>query len=74
MTESSSPSSKQLKLGTFLDRVRAHVDKWGREAGRVDVDYEDMRALIACADELRKHNPHHRALKWLDSGEVIIHD
>ncbi len=60
-----------MKTGTFLDRVKHRADKW-RASGSTAVDYEDVKALIACADALRKHEPDNRALKWLDSGTVII--
>lgn len=61
-----------MKTGTFLERVKHNVEKWGRSAGRVEIQYEDARALISAAEALRKHEPDHRALKWLDAGQVII--
>lgn len=60
-----------METGTFLDRVKHRVDKW-RASGSTAIDYEDAKALISCAEALRKYEPNHRALKWLDSGTVII--
>lgn len=72
MNEQPGPRSADPKVGTFLDRVKRNTDKWGRESGRVTIAYEDARALIRCAEELRKHDPRHIALKWLDSPGAIL--
>jgi len=62
----------KLRMGTFLDRVKQDTEKWGRQAGRVDIQYEDIRCLIACAEALRKHEPAHKALRYLDSQGAIL--
>jgi len=60
-----------MKIGTFLERVKRNTEK-ARAAGRVEIEWEDARALIAAAEALRKHEPRNRALQWLDSTGAII--
>lgn len=61
-------STPTMQLVKIIERIRHRTEKWGRRCGRIEVDYEDARALLACVEALRKHEPNHIALKWLDSN------
>lgn len=61
-----------MQTGTFIERIKRRCEKWGRQTGSISVDYEDVRALLSAAEALKKHEPHHIALRWLNSGVVIL--
>lgn len=65
--------SSEVRTGTFIERVKRNTEKARREQSvSVSVDYEDARALLACAEALKKHEPNHVALQWLHSGPVVF--
>jgi hypothetical protein len=59
-----------MELTTTIKRIRERNDKWGRSCGHTDVSYQDVKALLACAERLRQYEPEHIALKWLDSAAL----